>query len=911
MRSILRELITEHHLVIPSWDFNIGEGSDILETLHYYVIGDPFTVLSIFVPTRFLYLYYDGMILLRLYLAGVAFSCLCFQTGRGNKYAVLAGAMTYVFCFWALYNSARHPYFLNPMIYFPMLIMGMEKILKKERPYLWIISVFLSAISNFYFFYILTLTTAIYALIKLAFHCRRNIKDAFRILLFMGASAILGVLMASVILLPICHTFLSDARMSSGIAYHLLYPLSYYSKLPALFVTSGAPYWICMGFSAPTLLAVFLLFYKKQENGLLKILFCTGIIIMFVPFLGQVFNGFSYMSNRWSWAFALISAYILTVMWEPLMELEPKQKMFLFSCMIAYFIVCMLLEYSRTVKAFSSISFAFIFLILLLQSGDTINNAKTKQILALLIVLISISGNSFWLNAAAGDNYASESKERKKISQELTANETTAINAVADSDTDGAFWRYSGRSLNNNAGMLAGMSSTQYYWSLSNPYVSEFRHTLELLESSAFNYKGYDDRTALLSLASVLYFVIPANDSLPVPYGFTYVDTVNVKKTLTNDTLTALKSELNLEQLSDDQIKIIENATQSNYAVYKNNYALPIAYTYDSYIPAAVWETLNATEKQEALLQGIYLNEYDGPMKAETPQLSNKEIDYSITCNGSGISLQENAFVVTSAKSTATLKFEGLSNSETYFEIEGLNFKGVPTYDLYFKEDDVDPLNLYNQTNWDILSFANKESIRKSNLFWTDPTGADLTIKASSGASKTLNYYTDDYSYYNDRHDFSVNLNYAEDAVTSITITFSAVGIYTFDSISVMCLPMDDYSARISERKSSTLENLNFETNRVNGTISLDSSQFLCLAIPYSSGWSAWVDGEKTPLYRANIMYMALELGPGEHTIELQYQTPFIKAGIGLSILAVLILALYICWQEYHMRQDITDKVVA
>ena len=32
------------------WDMNIGYGSDILTTLHYYVIGDPLTLLSVFVP---------------------------------------------------------------------------------------------------------------------------------------------------------------------------------------------------------------------------------------------------------------------------------------------------------------------------------------------------------------------------------------------------------------------------------------------------------------------------------------------------------------------------------------------------------------------------------------------------------------------------------------------------------------------------------------------------------------------------------------------------------------------------------------------------------------------------------------------------------------------------------------------
>lgn len=182
LRSILRGILYEHRLVVPQWDFSLGEGNDILQTLHYYVMGDPFAFFSVLVPTRFLHLYYDFMVLLRMYLAGVAFSCLCFHQKRRGRCAVMAGALTYVFCYWAIYNAARHPYFLNPMIYFPMLVMGIEKILRKEKPYLFILSVCLSAVSNFYFFYMIALLTAVYALIRLAADCRIALREGIGML---------------------------------------------------------------------------------------------------------------------------------------------------------------------------------------------------------------------------------------------------------------------------------------------------------------------------------------------------------------------------------------------------------------------------------------------------------------------------------------------------------------------------------------------------------------------------------------------------------------------------------------------------------------------------------------------------------------------------------------------------------
>ena len=50
LRQVLYTLFIEHKLSLPLWDMHIGYGSDILTTLHYYVIGDPLTLLAVFVP---------------------------------------------------------------------------------------------------------------------------------------------------------------------------------------------------------------------------------------------------------------------------------------------------------------------------------------------------------------------------------------------------------------------------------------------------------------------------------------------------------------------------------------------------------------------------------------------------------------------------------------------------------------------------------------------------------------------------------------------------------------------------------------------------------------------------------------------------------------------------------------------
>ena len=76
------------------------------------------------------------------------------------------GSMIYVFAGWTIYAAMKHPYFSNPMIYLPFILMGIDKIYKKEKPYIFIWSVALAGLSNFYFFYMLGIFMVLYAAVR-------------------------------------------------------------------------------------------------------------------------------------------------------------------------------------------------------------------------------------------------------------------------------------------------------------------------------------------------------------------------------------------------------------------------------------------------------------------------------------------------------------------------------------------------------------------------------------------------------------------------------------------------------------------------------------------------------------------------------------------------------------------------
>lgn len=871
LRGIIKDLLFQHKLIIPHYDFSIGEGSDILQTLHYYVIGDPFSVFCVFVPRHLMYLYYTAAILLRMYLSGIAFSALCFEMGEGqeSRYAVLAGSMAYVFCYWSVFQSGRHPFFINPMLYLPLLIMGVEKIIKGKRPYLLILTVAASAMSNFYFFYVLAFLLVLYVLVRAVYLYRKNIKNTILLILRIGLSSALGVLLSAVIILPMCYVFMLDSRVSSPQPFHLFYSLSYYLSLPAAFLANIVSYDLCMCFAAPVLPAVFMMFHKRHKYTFMKILFAIGVAIFIFPFFGQALNGFAYMSNRWCFAFALVTSYVLTVVWSDMMSLKTKEAGFLVCCMAVYYVVCILLENSRTKQTFCAIVLCMLILFILFPAfeEEKLLSYVRKQQLMLLIVIVSVVLNSFWKNSVSEGNDASGMGSY--IGEILNANETSAVAIAAENDGVEDYYRFAGTGLTANANMIAGISSTQFYWSLSNPHMAEFRSSLNLPENVTHNYTGYDGRTALNALASVRYYSVPENDTDPVPYGFTQIDTIS----------------------------------QPAYKIYRNDYVLPCFYTYDNYVLVDTWESLSAIGKQEAMMQSVIISEDAAYSAKGTPVFSHSDITYSIACNGKEISQQNNSFVITKDNASATISFAGLPHSETYIEIEGLKFQGFSEYDLYFGDGKYDPLNLYKEAHWSMLSKSSQKLIKKERWCWSSPTYVDLTYTKADNISEQLRLYTEDHPNYANRHNFTMNLGYTEEPLSSVKISFSDRGIYTFDSIKIICQPVESYAEQIETLKGDILQNVTFGTDTITGEITLDEPKMLCLSIPYSTGWSARVDGSEAKLYQANIKNMALDLDAGEHMIELKYKTPLLKIGVFLSLSGLIIFIIYVIIYETKRKK--------
>lgn len=139
-RSILNGLMKRGSLHIPLWDSSIGYGADI-PTTFAFCFWDPFCWISVFFPSRFAEYGYEIMIVLKLYAAGTAFSRYAFHRFRQNEIsptAILSGALVYVFSA-VSYAAFGQSTLINPLILFPLIMIGADHIYEKRKSRLYVI----------------------------------------------------------------------------------------------------------------------------------------------------------------------------------------------------------------------------------------------------------------------------------------------------------------------------------------------------------------------------------------------------------------------------------------------------------------------------------------------------------------------------------------------------------------------------------------------------------------------------------------------------------------------------------------------------------------------------------------------------------------------------------------------------
>ena len=842
LRKALYTIFVEHKLSLPMWDMNIGYGSDILTTLHYYVIGDPLTLLSVFVPADKTEILYEVLIFLRIYLAGISFSIFCFYH-KNPKQATFMGTLIYIFAGWTIYAAMKHPYFSNPMIYLPLVLMGIDKIYKKEKPWLFIWAVAISAMSNFYFFYMICIFMFIYAAFRyFGIFSKRSVKDVFIWLLkFIGYYAV-ALMIAAAIFLPVIMTLFGTDRFQAENYVPLLYDKIYYEKYLGNLIGENMIQWGVAGYSAVAMAGVFVLFSKKKKYLDLKWGFALLNLFLLVPFAGHVLNGFSYVSNRWIWAYGMMIAYIFVKAYPELFTLTVKEKKKIFIMVVVYCALALFAKAARTQRNMAGVLVLVLAVFTVTSFGNIFLQGKYMCGLLSALLVVSILLNVSYQYSYEKD-YLSEFATAEEAVDKLESNTDKAVLETGDEGV----YRYDqyGALPYDNTSMYMGTNSTAYYFSLANSSISDFFSEMYLNTPWEQHYENLDGRTILDRLASVKYFVINGDNYRYLSYGY------------------------NKEKGS-------AGSGNGESRAYENENALPLGYTYDSYIPETKYKEMDVVKKQQALMDGVVLE--NSTLPTASTYFDDENIQYRMEI-GDGCTLSDGKIKVRKEGAQLKLVFHGLTDSENYLIADNLDY------------DSLSPRELVSKSKWEKMSDYDRNKVLDEDSqwrYWKESKEAAMSVEAND-ITKTMKIFTDKYNAYSGRHDFLCNMGYSRTGLRTMTITFANTGVYTYDKLRVVSQPVKGIEEKTEKLGQETLENVAMGTNEITGNITVSKKKALVLSLPYSQGFTAYVDGKETKLQKANTMFMALELEPGEHEIRLTYCTPYLKPGMILSVAGLVI----------------------
>jgi len=87
--------------------------------------------------------------------------------------------------------------------------------------------------------------------------------------------------------------------------------------------------------------------------------------------------------------------------------------------------------------------------------------------------------------------------------------------------------------------------------------------------------------------------------------------------------------------------------------------------------------------------------------------------------------------------------------------------------------------------------------------------------------------------------------------------------------------------------------------NTVRLQVRATSYGFLLLNELSYPGWNGYVDGQRTRVWRANYLFRAIEVPPGEHEVEFRFEPDSLKLGLAFSLSA---LALLMAATIYHLK---------
>lgn len=868
-----------------SWSWDIGLGDDAFIEFSTRLFN-PLTYIVIAFPQKYLDVGFTLMVLIMQYLSGLSFMLLGRKAGFDYKQNI-TGGLCYAFSGWVMQSIFRQGTFLMATILFPLLILGAEKLIRRESPLLFILTVAAHVLYSMQWSYIGAISIVMYFAVRMITGVRKEGKhdredaDAFalpavdkgnigRITLTFVASGIAGVIMPGVILLDTLSRMRATTT-SSTVESQVLYSIGEYLGMPTGFfmTTPTTEAYTVLGLPAVCVILLPLVIRSARKKSVPAVMTVILLALSLLPVTGSVFNGLSYSVGRWYYVLAFFMVWSAMEWYraETFRDRKVIRLMNLWTAFLAVWgiAVCWLLlgitDLTGAVSVFLGAATGLILIRLLSIGGLEETGAARKRI---LITLMIVTGIVSYINTELFPGLGETIHtlcQVGRIESDFSGSTQRVGPAVQAEDT--GFYRIDQVDGYTDARIARVRANENMYW--GNRSVYTYLSTMERKWHDycrvAGNNAGYFDRTTVFSndnregldfLTGVKYFLGDSDTKKPgandyAAYGYSPYKEI-------------------------DGVQVL-----------KNKYCMGLGTAFGQYITESELMEYTPLEREQVMLQAAVVPDDEAAAaesavkhadkrdirtdvrETEVALSGFKNIDIEGDQTGGTLTVHKDGSFkielpeIRSAR--VMIAFEGMvrdtCDMDTELALKDKAFEGNP-----------------------LAHAVQAASYEDNEKFKLELSKGDVVKAAQMRKGKNQGY--------SDVQDFYVNLGYYDEISGKVKVDIDRVGIYHFNAVKAYVIPMDIYDETAEDLVSSAVEIDSFDGRGVKGTVSAEEDSVVYFSILDQPGWTMLIDGQETERFsNVDIAFMGAVLPAGEHSIELSYRTPYVAPGMALTLAGI------------------------
>lgn len=551
-----------------SYSWNIGMGSNFV-ALYAYYLASPFNWLLIVVPQSLLIEFMSYLIVLKIGLSGLSF---CWYLSRHFKTRDLGISFFAIFYALSAYMAAYswNIMWLDCLILAPLVMLGLERLVKEDKCLLYCLTLGLSILSNYYISIMMCIFMVLYFIALLIME--PNHRGIFKKCLNFGIYSLLAGGLAACLLIPVLFALRLTASGDINIPKTLSSYFSCFEMLARHFVNveteTGLDHWpnIYCGVGVLLLLPIYMTNKRipnreKIVKGVLLFVMLIGFSLNIPNFVWHGFHFPNSLPARQSFLYIIV---LLTMCYEAYRNLRSSTGSQLSGSFWGVVIFIFLCEAIITVETFSfkiyyvTLLFVGIYALLLSAYKKGKMYAPTLAILAFTVIAVEASMNTAVTSVSTVNrtSYLENQDSYHALAEAIEKEDSSLFRIEKDT-----------RKTKNDAA-LAGYRSASLFSSTANSHLSDLYKALGLEgNTNAYSFTG----------------ATPLTSSL-----------LGVKYTLSVNEL-------------DSELYTLKN-TDGNARLYENRFSLPIGFM----VPSDMAEQWNYKGANPALSQNSFVYEAAG-----------------------------------------------------------------------------------------------------------------------------------------------------------------------------------------------------------------------------------------------------------------------------------------------------------